>query len=122
MAEQNEGAAMMVTVEDAAPTAPTACAGWTTHDIVAHLAAGSKEIADLIEEKLAGSSPRPTRDFAGHEAPFRALPDDELRAAWLRQIQRKTEAVSALAALGQDANFEFTRCHAHRHSDRHPLA
>lgn len=108
MAEQNEGAAMMATVEAAAPTAPTACAGWTTHDIVAHLAAGSKEIADLIEEKLAGSPPRPTRDFASREARFRALPDDELRAAWSRESQRKTEAVAALAALGPDATFEFT--------------
>lgn len=108
MAQQNEGAALMATVEDAAPTAPTACAGWTTHDIVAHFAAGSKEIADLIEEKLAGSPPRPTRDFASREAPFRALRDDKLRAAWSRQTQRKTETEAALAALGEAATFEFT--------------
>lgn len=108
MAEQNEGMALMATVEDASPAAPTACAGWTTHDIVAHFAAGSKEIADLIEEKLAGSPSRPTRDFASREASFRALPDDQLRAAWYRQTQRKTEAVAALAALGEDATVEFT--------------
>jgi uncharacterized protein (TIGR03083 family) len=108
MAEQTEGAAMMATVEDTAPTAPTACAGWTAHDIVAHLAAGSKEIADLIEEKLAGSAPRPTHGFGSREAPFQALPDNELRAAWSRQNQRKTEAVAALAALGPEATFEFT--------------
>jgi uncharacterized protein (TIGR03083 family) len=108
MAEQNEGAALMATVDDAAPSAPTACAGWTAHDIVAHLAAGSKEIADLVEEKLAGLPPRPTRDFASREAPFRALAEADLRAAWSREIQRKTEAVAALAALGPDATFEFT--------------
>jgi uncharacterized protein (TIGR03083 family) len=108
MPEQHEGTALMATVNNASPVAPTACAGWTTHDIVAHLAAGSKEIADLIEEKLAGSSPRPTRDFASREASFRALPDDQLVAAWSWQAQRKTEAVAALAELGEDAAFEFT--------------
>ena len=108
MMDLNEGTAMMAAVEGAAPTAPTACAGWTTHDIVAHLTAGSKEIADLIEEKLAELAPRPTCDFQSREAPYRALADDELRAAWRLQIQRKTEAVAALAELSPDATFEFT--------------
>jgi len=54
MAEQNEGTALMATVDDASPTAPTACAGWTTHDIVAHFAPGSKEIADLNRRKTRG--------------------------------------------------------------------
>ena len=52
---QVEGKALMSTLDEAAPTHPTACAGWTARDIVAHLAAGSQEIADLIEEKLAGA-------------------------------------------------------------------
>ena len=52
---QVEGKALMSTLDEAAPTHPTACAGWTARDIVAHLAAGPQEIADLIEEKLAGS-------------------------------------------------------------------
>ena len=52
---QVEGKALMSTLDEAAPTHPPACAGWTARDIVAHLAAGPQGIADLIEEKLAGS-------------------------------------------------------------------
>jgi uncharacterized protein (TIGR03083 family) len=98
----------MATLDGVAPSAPTACAGWTAHHIVAHLAAGSKEIADLIEQKLAGQPDRPTRAFEEREVPFRALPADELRAAWLSQIQRKTEAQNALAEAAGDATFLFT--------------
>lgn len=105
---KDEARALLGALDQVAPSAPTACAGWSAHDIVAHLAAGSKEIADLIEEKLAGRPSRPTRAFEEREPPFRALADDELRAAWSRESRRKTEAVAALGALGEDATFDFT--------------
>jgi uncharacterized protein (TIGR03083 family) len=103
-----EGPALVATLDQVAPSTPTACAGWTAHDIVAHLTAGSKEIADLIEEQLAGKPSRPTQAFEDREPPFRALPDDELRRQWAYHSQRKNEAVTALAAQGEDATFEFT--------------
>jgi len=49
-----ESQALMATLDEVVSTAPTACAGWSAHNIAAHLASGSKEIADLIENKLAG--------------------------------------------------------------------
>lgn len=106
--QQVEGKALLATLDQVAPSAPTACMGWTAHDIVAHLAAGSKEIADLIEEKLTGEQPRPTKTFEEREPPFRALPDNELRRVWAHHSRRKVEAVEALAALGEDAAFDFT--------------
>jgi uncharacterized protein (TIGR03083 family) len=108
MPSVHEGQALIATLDQVAPSAPTACSGWTAHDVVAHLAAGSKEIADLIEEKLSGQPTRPTRGFEDREIPFRALPNVELRAVWARQVQRKTEAQQALADLGADATFDFT--------------
>jgi uncharacterized protein (TIGR03083 family) len=105
---QREGLALIAALDGVAPSAPTACAGWNVHHIVAHLAAGSKEIADLIEEKLAGQPARPTRAFEDREVPFRELSEGELRAAWVRQIQRKTEAQNALAEAGEDTTFDFT--------------
>jgi uncharacterized protein YndB with AHSA1/START domain len=57
---------------------------------------------------LTGQPPRPTRAFEEREPPFRALPDDELRAAWATQARRKTEAVEALAVLGGGATVDFT--------------
>ena len=84
MSPQREANALMSSMDQVAPTVPTACAGWTAHDIAAHLAAGSKEIADLIEEKLAGKPVLTDELWEDREAPVRALPDDELRATWAR--------------------------------------
>lgn len=102
-----ESQALMATLDEVASTAPTACAGWSAHNIAAHLAAGSKEIADLIENKLGGRAERPTRGFSEREAPFIALPDDELRHAMATQGQRKLAAVAALAD-SDDPAFQFT--------------
>jgi hypothetical protein len=54
---QREAHALMSTLSEVSPSAPTACVGWSAHHIVAHLAAGSKEIADLIEERLLAGRP-----------------------------------------------------------------
>jgi len=102
-----ESQALMATLDEVASTAPTACAGWSAHNIAAHLAAGSKEITDLIENKLGGQAERPTRGFSEREAPFIALPDDELRHAMATQGQRKLAAVATLAD-SDDPAFQFT--------------
>ena len=102
-----ESQALLAALEEVAPSARTACEGWTAHDIAAHLAAGAKENADLIENKLAGGPRRATRGFAEREAPFAALADDELRKALATQAARKRAAVDALADSG-DPVFEFT--------------
>src|SRR5206468_3540706 len=59
----SEGRALLAAIDALPPSAPTACTGWTAHEIVAHLTAGAKEIADLIEESIAGQPPRPTLGF-----------------------------------------------------------
>jgi hypothetical protein len=102
-----ETQALMEALERVAPTSPTACGEWNAHDIVAHLAAGGKENADLIEAKLAGLPQRATRGFAEREAPFAALPDDELRRALVVEGQRKRTAIDSLAE-SDEPFFEFT--------------
>jgi uncharacterized protein (TIGR03083 family) len=97
-----------MSLNDVAPTAPTACAGWAVHDIVAHLAAGSKEIADLVEEQLSGKGSRPTQLCEVREPQFRALTPVELHQEWSRQIQRKLSAQRTLADRGPDQTFDFT--------------
>src|SRR5579863_10298169 len=97
----------MSTLSGADPFQVTACAGWTVHDITAHLAAGSQEIADLIEEHLAGRPPRPTRGFAEREAPYRALAPETLRARFSEQVDRAVNARGLLAEL-PDRTVRFT--------------
>jgi uncharacterized protein (TIGR03083 family) len=74
----------------------TNCRGWTAHDLVAHLAAGAAEEADLIEAHLTRSPGRATRGHAEREAPYRSLADTELRDQLLANGARLTEALAAL--------------------------
>jgi uncharacterized protein (TIGR03083 family) len=86
---------------------PTPCDGWTAHDVVAHVAAGSEELADLIELSLAGKS-RATRDFESREAPYRAMSKVRLNLALLRQGTRVTRLVLRLQRAGRTIEFTGT--------------
>lgn len=103
-----ELSALYAVLADVAPSARTACTEWTAHDVLAHLAAGAKERADLIEERLAGLPERATRPFAERQAPFLALPDEELRTALVLETQRFEAAAAALAHRGEQATIAFT--------------
>lgn len=103
-----ESAALASVLDEVDPRSPTACAGWTAHDLVAHLAAGAKETADLIDQRLAGVPVRATRSFEEREPPFRALPHDELRTALADQSRRKVAAIEALADREEEASVPFT--------------
>src|ERR1700730_18476981 len=76
------------------PHGHTQCAGWTVHELTAHLAAGPAEMADLIELELAGESSRPTRPFDEREAPYRALPSARVRRAFVEESLRAAVGVS----------------------------
>jgi uncharacterized protein (TIGR03083 family) len=103
-----ESGELMKTLADADPAAPTACSQWTVHDLVAHLAAGAKENADLVEDELAGRPARATRTFAEREPSFVAMPDERLREELIHQSRRKLAALEALSAKGPDASYQFT--------------
>ena len=79
----------------------TACRGWTAHELVAHLAAGAAEEADLIEAHLAGVQ-RPTRAFEDRELPFRARVDAELRDRLIEESVRLAAALGKLADRAGD--------------------
>lgn len=102
-----ESRALTEAFDRVAPTSPTACEGWTAHDIAAHVAAGAKEVAELIDARLAGRPSRPTRSFAEREAPFAALDDDALRGAMLEESRRKMAALGALFELGDYGAIQF---------------
>src|SRR2546428_12457442 len=92
-----EVSALWAILADVSPSARTACTEWTAHDVLAHLAAGAKERADLIEERLGGLPERATRPFAERQAPFLAMPDQELRTALTRETRRFETAATAPA-------------------------
>jgi hypothetical protein len=102
-----ELSALFAILPSVAPDAPTACTAWTAHALLTHLTAGAKERADLIEDKLAGRPERATKAFAEREAAFLALPDEDLRAALVRETGRFETAVAALAQQGADVTISF---------------
>src|SRR3954452_6362421 len=85
------------------PNRLTNCRGWTAHDLVAHLAAGAAEEADLIESHLARGPERTTRSHAEREAPYRALADAELRD---QLVMNGARLAGALEALDRDESGE----------------
>lgn len=99
--------AFIATLEATRPDAPTACVLWTAHEVTAHLAAALEETAELVEDVLTDQPNRPTRGFDEREAPYRALPDDELRTTLPQMVTRAMTALTALSGRGPDASFEF---------------
>jgi hypothetical protein len=91
--------------------APTACEGWTAHELVAHMAAGSREMTRLITARLehgAGIDIGPTREFAEREAPFRAMADSRLRRQFIVEGFALTSAIQRLRAAGPGVTVTFT--------------
>jgi hypothetical protein len=104
----SEGRAIVGAIAELDLSSPTACEHWTARHVAAHLAAGAKEIADLIKESLAGQPERPTRDFEAREAPFRDLSDDELRNRMLEESLRKLAGYEALRERTENPAITFT--------------
>ncbi|MHB8190081.1 MAG: maleylpyruvate isomerase N-terminal domain-containing protein [Ferrimicrobium sp.] len=99
----DEGKEFVATLLDASPSQLTACRGWTVHEVTAHLAAGSAEIADLIEGHLDGAHSRATRSFEEREAPYRVMDDPTLRIRLFEQVERSKQARQRLALHPDDA-------------------
>jgi uncharacterized protein (TIGR03083 family) len=86
--------------------APTQCRDWTVHHLLAHLAAGSAEIADLAEGALRGLAPRATQGFTERESPYLALPPSHLRRRFVVEAMRATAALLDLRR--NDLPVDFT--------------
>ncbi len=73
------------------PDAVTACRGWTTHELIAHLTSGADAFADQVEAHLDG---RPVPEFGAwevREPPYRAMDDLTLRRRLLTAERRMSE-------------------------------
>jgi uncharacterized protein (TIGR03083 family) len=117
----DEITAFLDALDTTEPDAPTRCAGWTTHDLLAHMVAGTEEMIRLIERAGAGDPDSDTRAFAGREAPWRATPDAELRVAFLTVGGRFVTSLEALPPGTQVAftgwTMTATELHTHARSE-----
>jgi hypothetical protein len=82
------------------------------------MVAGTEEMARLIEQAASGEAVSPTRPFGEREAPWRAVPDLELRAAFFDVGARFASALDSLPSrrlvpfTGWDMTVEQLRTHA----------
>jgi hypothetical protein len=68
-----EAVAFISTVDQAAPRAVSACDGWTTHEIAAHVTGIAVEVTRHLEPHLQGDPVPKTRSFEEREAPLQAM-------------------------------------------------
>jgi hypothetical protein len=68
-----EADAFLATIDAAAAEAVSACEGWTTHEIAAHVAGIALEVTRHLEPYLQGDPVPKTRSFEEREAPLQAL-------------------------------------------------
>src|SRR5262245_30499181 len=104
----HEAEAFFDALQGTPPSAVTACAGWTTREIVAHMAASAGEITRHLVPYLEGDPVPSTRSFEEREAPYRALPDAELRNRLERDEQAMRAAIDDVLAVEPDATIPWS--------------
>lgn len=109
---RHEAEAFLDTLDSVPPQAVSACRGWTTHEVVAHLTSGAEALANQVEAKLAGRPVPPFGSWEEREPPFRALDDRVLRERFVRAEQRMSTAFALMlsqnpAAQHADVGFGF---------------
>lgn len=113
--------ALVASLSQLQPSAPTWCTGWSAHELTAHVTAAAEERASLVAGHLKGEPSRATRSWEVREPPFRAMPDAVLRDQLVEQALRFEANV---AALGEDDTIAYTgwamtaeRLRMHSHSE-----
>lgn len=88
--------------------AVSACAGWTSHEVTAHLAAAAAEVSRHLAPWLAGEPVPATRSFEEREPPFRALPDADLQERLVEEEERARGLLDAVLARDPEAVISWT--------------
>jgi hypothetical protein len=106
-----EAEAFLVTVDRAAPGAVSACAGWTTHEVAAHVAGIAVEVVRHLEPYLQGDPVPATRSFEEREAPLQALGHDALLTRLDAEEARMRAVVGDVLDREPDAVVPWTGRH-----------
>src|ERR1700678_3160897 len=90
-----EAEAFLDARQHTAPEVVSACAGWTAHEVTAHLAAMAAEVTRHLAPYLQGDPVPATRTFEEREPPYRAMGD----AVLFRRLQDEEDKMRSV--LGQ---------------------
>jgi hypothetical protein len=87
-----EADAFIDTINATPPAAVSACDGWTTHEIAAHVAGIAVEVIRHLEPYLQGDRVPQTRSFEEREAPLREID----HSALLRRLDAEEQRMRAV--------------------------
>ncbi|MGN6302471.1 MAG: maleylpyruvate isomerase N-terminal domain-containing protein [Angustibacter sp.] len=91
-----EADAFLAALDATPPDAVTACRGWTTHELIAHLASGADAFADQVEAHLDGRSVPEFGAWEVREPPYRAMDDRTLRRRLVSAEGRMSERFAVM--------------------------
>jgi len=103
-----EADAFLTCVDQAAPQAVSACEGWTTHEIAAHVTGIAIEVLRHLDPYLQGDPVPKTRSFEEREAPLQAMNHDALLNRLDAEEQRMRAVVGDILAREPDAVIPWT--------------
>lgn len=104
----HETEAFLDALQTSAPGMVSACAGWTTHEVTAHLAGNAAEITRHLEPYLQGDPVPATQSFEVREAPLRAMDDAALRRRMEVLEERMRAVIDQVLAKEPDAVIPWT--------------
>ncbi len=103
-----EAEAFLTTIDQTAPTAVSACDGWTTHEVAAHVAGIAVEVIRHLEPYLQGDAVPKTRSFEEREAPLQATEHAALLDRLDVEEQRMRRIVADVLEREPDAVIPWT--------------
>ena len=103
-----EAEQFLETIDASDPAAVSACAGWTTHEIAAHVTGIAVEVIRHLDPYLHGDRVPETRGFEEREAPLQAMPHAALLSRLDREEQRMRSVVTDVLDRDPDAVIPWT--------------
>ena len=97
-----EAEAFLAAMDKTAPEAVSACDGWTTHEIAAHVAGIAIEVIRHLEPYLQGDPVPQTRSFEEREAPLQMIEHPAL----LRRLDAEEERMRRLVEDVLDRDYD----------------
>ncbi|MBO1756853.1 maleylpyruvate isomerase N-terminal domain-containing protein [Allobranchiibius sp. CTAmp26] len=103
-----EADAFLATIDATDPSAVSACEGWTTHEIAAHVAGIAVEVVRHLQPYLQGDPVPQTRSFEEREAPLQAMTHAQLLSRLDREEGRMRAVVGDVLDREPDAMIPWT--------------
>jgi uncharacterized protein (TIGR03083 family) len=103
-----EAEAYFEALQDRHPETVSSCAGWTIHEVTAHLTGIAAEVSRHLAPYLEGELVPLTQSFEVREAPYRAMRDNDLRARLETEETRMRSLIDEVLALDREAIIPWT--------------